>query len=693
MKEIYTGIIVSVLLMISQAMLGSAIDVDSLKFEFSNAIVQEQKIGIALSICAIYDTNQKADRDSLIKYALIAQGMAKSRADVLQSKRYYADAHKFLDSLVYFDNVLELQDMYLEDGAYLKAAVLAKEKSIWHAYKLNMEAVRSYARESFQILDRIENPSADVHDLRSLLYYYIANSYNYGESYELALENALEMSAIAEAHDLEKRALMSYEIVGKIYSSLHNNSSVVSEYGAGAESYFIKAYKKAQTSDFEDLKYGSAFNLGQYYYDNDQADKAQALLEYSLTKARTEKSIPFEFNSLIHLGSVYMKQDKVSQAKRLCDQADELAKYAKSPVYLRSVNSLYAEIYVAQKQWDEARRYGELALDQTLSQGNVEPQLIAYRRLEEIETAAGNWRVAMTYDKQADTLQDSLLTEKSLNNIQRIKDQNEIKTKEQEISYLTQQQENLRLRSQNKVILLLGLLSLVMAGFVWYYFYNRNQQLRQENSLVALEQKLLRSQMNPHFIFNAISSIQNYLFNKSDLSTALHYMSKFGDLMRQILENSREESVTLQEEITALTNYLELQQLRYSNSFGYEIKVDDEINSDTMLVPPLIAQPFVENAIEHGMIYRIENGKVIIHFKNEKDKLGLYIRDNGVAGRKMEFQNKNIEQTKKSLSTIITKERLNHISLKNRGKFELITEILANGGTLVSISLPKLSVI
>jgi LytS/YehU family sensor histidine kinase len=210
------------------------------------------------------------------------------------------------------------------------------------------------------------------------------------------------------------------------------------------------------------------------------------------------------------------------------------------------------------------------------------------------------------------------------------------------------------------------------------------------NQKTEIEQRLLRSQLNPHFIFNAISSIQNYLFDRNDLSKALTYMSKLADLMRQILENSREENVTLSEEINTLNNYLALQQLRYNNQFGFHINVGSAINTDELLVPPLIAQPFVENAIEHGMIYRKEDGEVIINFDLRKDELVIKIKDNGKGFETVDKTSKVVSQKKKSLSTQITKERLKYISKLSNKKFHLLINSITGSGTEVTINLPIL---
>lgn len=314
-----------------------------------------------------------------------------------------------------------------------------------------------------------------------------------------------------------------------------------------------------------------------------------------------------------------------------------------------------------------------------------------YRLASELEEQEGQDKAALRYHKLYKSFSDSLLNSESLAKVDELNIKFQSDQKDAHIQSLKSENQLAAMAYKQRMILLLSLMvGLFLLATIAYLFVNRKRilLLRQKENI---ERRLLRSQMNPHFIFNAISSIQNYLYDKSDLKVALNYMSKFAELMRQILENSREEYVPLHEEIKSLENYLDLQKLRYSNSFGYNITVDKELDVYQVLVPPLIAQPFVENAIEHGMIYRLENGLVKISFTNNNDKIELLIEDNGVGSKSIKIEPKKMTHKKNSLATIMTNERLQLLSKINKSKFEMAISSHKEG-TLVSIQLPKIHV-
>ncbi len=290
-------------------------------------------------------------------------------------------------------------------------------------------------------------------------------------------------------------------------------------------------------------------------------------------------------------------------------------------------------------------------------------------------------------------LRDSISGEQQKKEILTLKEEFEAKEREQEIQNLNLENQLQKNKiKRNQVFTWIFLLSAGLLAMFLSLLYQR-KKLRDKDHINQLEQKMLSLQMNPHFIFNAISSIQNYLFEKSDLKIANTYLSTFARLMRQILENSREKFITLDEELDALRNYLDLQKLRYNNAFDYEIKLDEDIIPEVTKIPPLIAQPFVENAIEHGMVYKMENGKIVINISMEKDRLKVAIEDNGLGIKNIDTKIKNPEGKKKSLATILTKERLDLLSKSFKRKFELHVTDNIHDGTSVTIDLPNLQVV
>jgi sensor histidine kinase YesM len=171
--------------------------------------------------------------------------------------------------------------------------------------------------------------------------------------------------------------------------------------------------------------------------------------------------------------------------------------------------------------------------------------------------------------------------------------------------------------------------------------------------------KALRSQMNPHFIFNAINSIQHYvLTNEKELANK--YLVKFSKLMRNILDQSKEELITLSDELETVRLYLEIEALRFNNSFNYSLSVSEEMETNSILIPPMLIQPFVENAIWHGLLPKEgERALQINIYKNNGDVI-IEIDDNGI-GRKESEKFKNQASQRRSLGMEITRARLDII--------------------------------
>ncbi len=229
---------------------------------------------------------------------------------------------------------------------------------------------------------------------------------------------------------------------------------------------------------------------------------------------------------------------------------------------------------------------------------------------------------------------------------------------------------------------------------------NEVEERRRESELfrlraARLQLKALRAQMNPHFIFNALNSIQEFITNQKATEAATH-LAHFARLMRQSLDYSEREAITLEEEIDFLNNYLALNQaLRYSEPFSYEIHVDEDLEEDLIMLPAMLVQPYVENALEHG-IRLVKQGHIQVLFSSpagDDDTLLITIQDNGVGRKQASQQVKHRKSDHKSMGTDITKTRL---ELLNRGidtttAVEYIDLEDTDGssiGTRVLISLP-----
>ena len=196
---------------------------------------------------------------------------------------------------------------------------------------------------------------------------------------------------------------------------------------------------------------------------------------------------------------------------------------------------------------------------------------------------------------------------------------------------------------------------------IWKIYKVRLSQIKfrsdLKSQLAKSEAKALKSQMNPHFLFNSLNAIDHYILN-NDRATASDYLSKFSKLIRKILDFSNMPLISLNEEIEALKLYLKMEQLRFPEKFNYRINIDSRLNTTCMKIPPLILQPFVENAIWHGLLFMDEPGLLSIDVKGQDDKIICTIDDNGIGRKKSEQIRTSTSTKRKSHGITITEERL-----------------------------------
>lgn len=244
----------------------------------------------------------------------------------------------------------------------------------------------------------------------------------------------------------------------------------------------------------------------------------------------------------------------------------------------------------------------------------------------------------------------------------------------------------------------IGCLLLAIALF-YFYYKMRVHSIRKEakereaiqQRIAQLEMKALRAQMNPHFIFNALNSIQIFVM-KNDTEQALSYMSRFAKLIRNILDHSQLNNIPITEEVNMLENYMELEKLRFSDGFDYEITVDPELDANISDVPTMVIQPFVENAIWHGLLNDKKKGKLLISFTKVNDRILCMIEDNGV-GREKATAIKQGKSRHQSRGLQITRDRLSLYNSRFNvdASFEIIDLFDEEGkpaGTRVNIWFP-----
>ncbi|RDK88580.1 sensor histidine kinase [Marinirhabdus gelatinilytica] len=241
--------------------------------------------------------------------------------------------------------------------------------------------------------------------------------------------------------------------------------------------------------------------------------------------------------------------------------------------------------------------------------------------------------------------------------------------------------------------MLIGLLVLGLLGWMLYRIAKKraSQKTEREKKLAGLELQALRSQMNPHFVHNSLNAIQ-YFVQRNEVTLSEKYLSKFSKLIRQFFEFSRKQTLPLSEEIDLLTNYLEIEKMRFEDKLDYTLEVDKTIDTENVVIPSMILQPIVENAINHGVFHKEGKGTIQLRFhKVDGHTLKIEIEDDGVGIERAKEIYKNSDRNYRSNSTLVLKERLELLSQNKDWKIEYSIKDKAGNkaitGTLVTLKL------
>lgn len=320
---------------------------------------------------------------------------------------------------------------------------------------------------------------------------------------------------------------------------------------------------------------------------------------------------------------------------------------------------------------------------------NPAAEASAFLSLADLYEKNGQSNKALTaYRKYSDAV-----TRKEALNENRLVERSELIRKQKEIEEFTknisigQREETIKQATVfRQQLVIYGLLLIILIiGVTSFFIYKNAQASKLANRLLAL--KSLRGQMNPHFIFNALNSVNQFI-SQQDERTANRFLSEFALLMRLVLENSQEDFIPLHREQEILSLYLKLEHYRFRDKFDYEIKVDDNVNVEEIQIPPMLIQPYIENAVWHGLRYKNEKGKLLLHFYRQNGSLVAEISDDGV-GRQRSAELKT-ENQKKHNSTGLKNvaERLAIINKVYHLDYRVDIEDRENNGTRVSVYLP-----
>ncbi len=395
------------------------------------------------------------------------------------------------------------------------------------------------------------------------------------------------------------------------------------------------------------------------------------------------------------LAQIYLKQNMPYLALVLLEPLQEESKKIGdfSITSLVFINTGWAHTKLA--NYNEAEKFIQEGLKMAQNRNIPSNILYAYEKLSDMENTKGDYKKAYEFYKKADEYDKQISSATNLRYMNDIIVRYENDKKNNQIAVLAKENEIVRLRlKKNQTTLLVSALIVGLISSILYILY-RQYQSKNEKRVLTLEQKMLRSQMNPHFLFNSLNSIKLYIIN-NEQKNAVHYLNKFSKLVRKILEASSQKEIPLAEELDTMELYMNIENIRFSNEIDFKIEVEKDINVDNIKIPSLTLQPFLENSLWHGLSPKNGYKKIQINVKHkDKGHVTIEIVDNGVGRTMAEVNKENRVLKRKSLGIRITKERLANFAKDYQNKFDVdIMDLFdENGnpnGTKVILDIPTI---
>lgn len=456
---------------------------------------------------------------------------------------------------------------------------------------------------------------------------------------------------------------IAYSNIGNSFLALYQPDS--------AQQYFSKGLAVAKKYNHELAMITCYLGLAQIAisqenYSATEAQQTEAMLHAALKISDELDLTERRANVNFFLGESALRTGNHSNAERFLTTSFQLAKQVNSKLVMSNALALLGKVYTERRQYPKAID----ALNQAMTYKDSIYEDNILRRTEELEARFQNER------------------------------------KEAEINKLNDEQKMLHLAHQKEQTVIVSIFAFIVmlaaTGWSFYYYRNKRKMQQKENELLQLHHRVaetrqiaMRAQMNPHFIFNCMAAADHYILN-NERTVASELLTSFADLVRRVLEHSELEMISIHEEFTSLELYLKVECLRFHNAFTYEITIDESIDFE---VPPLLLQPYVENAILHGITHLKGHGKIEITATLVSDSnVTIIIRDNGIGINQSSALNKQHKPTHQSMGTRITKERMELLRILHDIEVDVIITDRSERdhtltGTEIFISLERSSVL
>ena len=482
----------------------------------------------------------------------------------------------------------------------------------------------------------------------------IAAKYHIGEVYMMQGNYPEALKLIREAYEFRKKTndtatigITAYRLA-TLYRKMGNSDHVTR--------YFIESFKMA---DNPRLKTMAALDLSNYYGQIDKVDSGLYYM-YKYVLPDTSLNTPYyQGGKYEYLGTLQLNKGDYRTAATSFDKA-----YAFYQDAHHLTKTIYDNLSTVQKHlgnYQKAAYYAQISLKRAIDDGETEKIIRAWKQKGDVAHQLKKFKKAseayhetvnqlenyqsLAYARQAKELETKYL----------------VKAKDEKIKNLgSVNKAQLRITTQQRVIILAFIFIFLLFIGIGILIYRR-RNLKDKLWHAEMEQKLLRAQLEPHFVFNTMAGLQS-LIRLDEKEKSIRYLNQFGRLLRNSLENSRMGLISLTQELSFLSDYLSLQSMRFKDMFTYSISIFEERDIEEILIPPMLIQPFVENAIEHGLQHLGYKGELKIEFWRKDEFLFCKIDDNGNGIRD------NMAKTKISLSTNINSNRIEVLGKKYNNK-------------------------
>ncbi len=535
-----------------------------------------------------------------------------------------------------FNSLIDSASLYIksdfEKSIQFVTDALAQSKSVRNnaeVYEVLGDIYLQWKQYDLAVTNyQISLQSVNANEVRLKLGKAYWHNKNYQESIEVY--NAINIQDLSNWQQI-----VLYEGLGDTHFSIKNFTKALSNYKEGLSIAKIHSIKPKIT----DLN----SKIAQTYEAKGELESAEDYFNSSLNLASKEnekraleekvkvadfKSSKRNFNDEIQLRKEAIENIKNIESDSVIDN--------ESPLTVQKQNYKIGNAYYLKKDYESAITYLDKSIEEAKTKNDLVVEKDAKRKLSEVYSSSGDYNKALETYKEYTELVESLYVKKEQEIIQAARFSREIANKQNRITGLETDRElseskyqltsERNKRQQLWIYSLIG--GLVLLLVTAYFMYKYIKQQRLANNLLAL--KSLRSQMNPHFIFNALNSVNSFIASSDEL-TANKYLSDFSYLMRTVLENSEEDFIPLEKEIELLELYTQLEHFRFKDKFEYSINIDPEITISAYQIPPMLLQPYIENAVWHGLRYKSEKGHLYIDIQKKNDsEITITIADDGI---------------------------------------------------------------